>query len=248
MSIIVTNKGGDSFEKPTAGLHSAVCSGVIDLGMQPNMNGTPVPKVAILWELDQRIQADGEFKNKRLVQSKDYTASFNEKANLRKDIESWQGKSLAEFEQTGFDVEQLVGMNCQLNLILHKSTQGKEYMKIAAVLPGNSALPPMVVETPGYIPQWIKDKMPKTDTQVAPQTQQKPQMTREGFDTAVDKILLLPADQHTAAFDILRSNMNKAKLEGRCSEALFAECKLNWEMSSGRKFDGFKDFDDCDLF
>jgi hypothetical protein len=133
-------------------------------------------------------------------------------------------------------------------MVPYKTGQGKDSIKITAVLPANAVAPPMVMETPGYIPQWIKDKMPKTDTQVSPQTQQKPQMTREKFDAEIDKIILLPVEQQKEAFDVLRSRINVAKSEGRCSEALYLECKMNWQTTAGRQFDIIKDFDDCDLF
>jgi hypothetical protein len=245
MSIIIKK---DDFvrENPSPGMHQAVCSGVVDLGMQ-EFKGKYSRKVGLCFEINQRFTGEGEYKGKRMVVGKDYFASFYETSELRKNIESWFSRQLTAEELEQYDIETLAGKNCQLNLISKMSKKGKEFFAIANILPANPSVPTMTIETPGYIPQWMKDKMP-ADTQVAPQTQQKPQMTREGFDAAVDKIILLPVTEQTAAFDILRSNMNKAKLEGRCSEALFTECKLNWEMSSGRKFEVVKDFDDCDLF
>jgi len=105
-------------------MHKAICYGVYDLGTQFNETfGNKNHKVLLQWELPEAridIQKDGEDLNLPRAQSKIYTLSLHEKANLRKDLESWRGKSFTATELEGFDLKNLLGVDCQLQVI-HKT-------------------------------------------------------------------------------------------------------------------------------
>ena len=60
-----------------------------------------------------------------------YNNSLYEKANLSKDLTSWRGRPFTEDEKKGFDISNLVGKVCQLNVI--EGNNGKP--KVATVLP-----------------------------------------------------------------------------------------------------------------
>ena len=49
--------------------------------------------------------------------AKEYTVSLNEKANLRKDLESWRGKEIQPTELEGFDMTNLLGVQCTLQIM-----------------------------------------------------------------------------------------------------------------------------------
>jgi len=59
-----------------------------------------------------------------------------EGSNLRRDLESWRGRAFTEAERKAFDVEKLIGVNCQLSLKhnVSKST-GRPYAQVTVVLP-----------------------------------------------------------------------------------------------------------------
>jgi hypothetical protein len=87
-----------------------------------------------------------EIKGKDLPRgiSKRYTLSLNEKASLRKDLQSWRGKPFTSAELAGFDVSRLIGANCLLS-VLHQDRAGATYANISTIssLPkGMKVLPP----------------------------------------------------------------------------------------------------------
>lgn len=107
------------------GTHAAVCVAVVDLGTQ-----TPTGKFAdqgakrkvyIVWELTEEAT--------RPLIGKDFTASLNEKATLRKWIENWRGK---KFGDEDFEVSDLAGKKCLLT-ITHTGSGEKTYHNAASV-------------------------------------------------------------------------------------------------------------------
>ena len=157
MAIIAKDEGGGgSYHNPEQGLHNAVCAKMFDLGVQEGYQGKMQHKVAIYFELEERIP-DGEYKDKRFMLMKSYTLSLNEKANLRKDLESWRGKSFTEDEAKGFDIEVLIGKPCTINVVMHESN-GKERARISGIMPKqktSEALTPEVESD--FMPNWIKE-------------------------------------------------------------------------------------------
>src|SRR5689334_21178594 len=99
MPIIATASESKSFIPAPEGTHQAVCVDVIDKGMQPNKfkDGALQHKIDIAWQIDE-AREDG----KRFVVYKRYTLSLNEKANLRKDLETWRGRPFTRDEEMGF--------------------------------------------------------------------------------------------------------------------------------------------------
>jgi hypothetical protein len=73
---------------------------------------------------------------KPLIQSREYTVSLNEKANLRRDLEAWRGKAFSEDELKGFDISNILGHFCMVN-ISHRQKGDMTY----ADLKGVSAVP-----------------------------------------------------------------------------------------------------------
>lgn len=87
-----------------------------------------------MWELpEQTIEKEGE--SFPMVIHKEYTCSLNEKATLRRDLVSWRGREFTEVELSGFDVSQVIGAPCLLNVIQTQSAKGKTYSKIAGISP-----------------------------------------------------------------------------------------------------------------
>src|SRR3990167_2490369 len=59
----------------------------------------------------------------------------DEKANLRKHLEAWRGKKFTKEELDGFDVEKLLGVNCQLQVIHNLSDNGGTFANVQAIVP-----------------------------------------------------------------------------------------------------------------
>lgn len=134
MPLIATDEG-KSFRPCPEGLHPAVCVDVIDMGEVDNKfkPGTKQHKCRIVWQIEE---TDPENEDKRFIVSGFYTVSLNEKANLRKDLESWKGRKFTAEELKGFDLEKLIGVNCQINVVHYrKPDSSRIYGNVEAIVP-----------------------------------------------------------------------------------------------------------------
>lgn len=136
---LVIKESETHFEPAPPGLHSAVCVDVVDLGIVDGKFG-PKRKLKLIFQLKTKNK-QGE----RFQACASYTQSLMDGSNLRRDLESWRGRAFTEVERKGFDVEKLIGVNCQLNLKhnVSKST-GRTYAQITAIIPavkGEKLLP-----------------------------------------------------------------------------------------------------------
>lgn len=131
MPIIVSGGTSTGTIKHTApaGLHQAVCVDVIDVGQKQTPWGEK-PKIVVRWQLPAK-DPDG---NRHLVQ-KWYTKSLHEKAALRGDLEAWRQREFTAQELKAFDVEKLIGANCQVLIVHKKGTDGKTWANVQAITP-----------------------------------------------------------------------------------------------------------------
>jgi len=139
MPLLAKETGGD-FELPPEGVHNAVCTKIIDLGMQESTyNGTTSlkRKVLIEWELDEVTRKDGE---PFLVASR-YTLSLGKNAQLRKVLQSWRGKSFTKEELAGFDLEKVLGAPCQLQIVHNEAGNGNTYANVETIMPLGKGAP-----------------------------------------------------------------------------------------------------------
>ena len=155
------------------GVYMAVCVGIIDLGEQysemfKNYNN----KCMIVWEIPgETIEIDGEQKPRQL--SKEFTIASSNKSNLRKFIESWNGKSYSDEEFVEIDLFDQIGKACQLNVVLNSTG---EYANVDNIMPIPKGFPAPTTATPpikwdiehwddkvlATIPEWIQDKIKKS--------------------------------------------------------------------------------------
>jgi len=133
---IIASKPESSFTPCPEGLHQAVCVDVVDLGLKSGPFGEK-HKVEIRWQTD----TENEDTHRRFQLRKWYTLSLHEKANLRKDLECWRGRKFSDAELQGFDLEKLIGANCQLQVIHNITDDGKTYDNVQAIVPHNTKLP-----------------------------------------------------------------------------------------------------------
>lgn len=136
MSITATNSGSN-YKPVDAGTYPARCYQMILIGtVKGEYMGQPIEntKVRIGWELPTELKEfkEGEGEKPYSI-SKEFTLSMNEKANLRKVLESWRGKGFTEEEAKSFDITVLLGKPCMLSVIHKTSKQGKLYADISGV-------------------------------------------------------------------------------------------------------------------
>src|SRR5215469_847031 len=166
---------GGSFKGVPAGSHVAICDIVADLGIQPGSKAYPTPKrqVYIRFEIPaERVdfEKDGVKLEGPAVIGNCYTASMNEKAQLRKQLESWRGKRFTDEEAELFDVSSILGKACLLTVV-EKQIGDRVYSNIAAIGPLPKGMQSPILETNALyydstdteqleaLPQWIQDKI-----------------------------------------------------------------------------------------
>jgi hypothetical protein len=119
-------------------------------------------------------EGEGE---KPLSISKEFTLSMNEKANLRKFLQSWRGAEFTKEQAEKFDITALLGVPCMLSVIHKTSGAGKVYDEITSVskMPKGMTCPAQV--NPNFelnyekfdkakfdsLPDFIKNKMIMTE-------------------------------------------------------------------------------------
>lgn len=155
------------------GVYMAVCVGFIDLGEQYSEKfKSYANKGMYVWELPgEMIEIDGEQKPRQL--SKEFTISGSAKSNLRKFIESWNGKSYSDDDFLELDLFDQIGKPCQLNVVLNET---KEYSNVDNIMPIPRGFPAPTTDTKfvrwdmehwdeavfSELPEWIQDKIKKS--------------------------------------------------------------------------------------
>ena len=103
---------------------------MVDLGDQETAWGVK-PKIEIRWQLDEQNPETGKpFE----VRSR-YTNSLHEKAVLRQTLETWRGKKFTADELRGWDLEKLIGVNCQVQIVHKPGDEGRVWANVQAVVP-----------------------------------------------------------------------------------------------------------------
>lgn len=155
------------------GVYMAVCIGFVDLGEQYSEKFKSYSnKGMYIWELPgEKIEVEGEMKPRQL--SKEFAISASNKSNLRKFIESWNGKSYSDEEFLEFDLFEQVGKPCQLNVVLNET---KEYANVDNLMPIPRGFPAPTTDTKlirwdmeiwndtvfAELPEWIQEKITKS--------------------------------------------------------------------------------------
>jgi len=177
MSLTVNGSSASSIDPIDEGTHLGVCNMLIDLGMQYNeMYKNTSRKVLIGWEIPgETIELDDGPHPRQI--SKRYTASLNERSNLRADLAAWRTRDFTPDELAAFDLRNIVGKSCLINVI-HTTREGKKYANIGNIMalpkgmkPGTLSEPPTIfdldtdpLEMIDKFPKWIAETIKKSPT------------------------------------------------------------------------------------
>lgn len=172
MTLLATAGDSKEFELCPPGNHVARCYSVVDLGYQDTeWQGVhkSVRKVRISWELPNELMDDG----RPFSVSANYTLSLGEKANLRRDLQSWRGRAFTEEELRGFDIESVAGVPAMVNVVHNTGRDGRTYANVGSIspLPKGLECPPavndvLVFSTDDFnpeewdsLPEWLQNKI-----------------------------------------------------------------------------------------
>ena len=147
MSLILKMGSESTFKPVPEGTHLARCYRIVELGTQES---TYLGQVKKQKKIMFQFEVHGEDENgfalitragEPMSISKNYTASLDEKATLRKDLTLWQGHAFAEDEiKKGFDIKKYAGMWGMISVIKTPGADGKEYTNIKSITP----VPPII--------------------------------------------------------------------------------------------------------
>ena len=127
----MTYEVGNDFELAPEGPHVGRCIKIIDLGTQHNIHWDKwQKKVMFTFELTNTAMEDG----RPFIITNVYTASMHSKSNLRKDLESWRGKSFSDEAASSFDILNCLNVPAFLNIV-HNTTGDNTYANIKAIMP-----------------------------------------------------------------------------------------------------------------
>jgi hypothetical protein len=139
VAIMAKAKEESTFTPVSEGLHQAICSAVVDLGMQPGSQLYPNPKRQVYLRFDcideqVEFERDGVKVTGPARCGATYTLSLADKSKLRPLLESWRGKKFTQQELEGFDISKLLGVPCQVQ-ILHNEKGDKLYANVQTIVP-----------------------------------------------------------------------------------------------------------------
>jgi hypothetical protein len=66
--------------------------------------------------------------------------SWSDKANLRLDLQAWRGKPFTQEEMRRFDLKNILGAWCMLNVIERQGSNGKTYSNVQTITPVPSVM------------------------------------------------------------------------------------------------------------
>ena len=178
MSLIARQPEERAVVEPiSAGMHAARCYAVIDLGVHfSEMWQKEQHRVLLIWETDEMMTtSEGEEKPKAI--SKEFVLSLHSKSDLYKTLISWRGKGFTEEELKGFDLKNILGAPCLLNIVENKKDD-RVYANIGGITPlMKGQTPPEAVNKQIFfeltaetldqidsLPKWVAEKIRKSIT------------------------------------------------------------------------------------
>jgi len=140
---VTATDSGAKFTAHDEGQYAVLCVDVVDLGINVEQFGDDEPrevaKVALVFASGAR--QDDEAKSLTLVTT-EMTKSANEKANLRKFMEAWRGRSYTtEQAEQGLPVTKLYGQPALVSLEHVTTRKGRKFAKITSISPLPKAMP-----------------------------------------------------------------------------------------------------------
>lgn len=218
MALIAKATGSD-LEPIPAGMHPAICYGVIDLGTQPAFGNFPAKrKVLFLFELpEERADFMREEKKVNLPRaiSCTFTLSLHTKGNMRPALEGWRGREFTPQELDGFNVMQVIGANALLN-VTHKTGTGKNAGRTFAEIKSINPLPkgmkkrqpenPLLqfslddfmpgnpITKPAAMPDWIWARVVQSDEYIRHEQRHNPAHPAQGEPSDAEMANLTPGD------------------------------------------------------
>lgn len=132
----------NTFENCPAGVHLARCYRIVDLGTQRSQYAGQVKflhKIMVSWEVHVIDEDTGQpvltKKSEPFGIFKNYNLSWDERASLRLDLQSWRGKPFTQEEMRRFDLKNVLGAYCMINVIHKSGESGDVFANVSDIMP-----------------------------------------------------------------------------------------------------------------
>lgn len=138
--LIENNSSNTTYKPVPAGMHLARCYMFVDIGTQETQYGDK-PQILVYFEIHSEDPKTGDplltDNGDPMTIFKKYTLSWNEKSILRQDLESWRGGAFSPEEQKRFDLKNILGKWCMLNITNNpdKNKPEKIWDNIQSIVP-----------------------------------------------------------------------------------------------------------------
>ena len=170
---VIAKDEGKTMELLAEGQYVGRCVWVIDIGTHEGEMFGPKHQVVLGWELPEERRQYGDGPEEPVVITKYYTLSLNEKANLRRDLQQWRGKSFDSEELAGFDLEKLIGVPCLITITHEAKRNGEKRAAVSGLskVPGGVTVPPQQTKVKTFsfgdpalnvlelMPEWLQAKI-----------------------------------------------------------------------------------------
>ena len=204
------NKPEITRELITATPHMARCYSVVDLGTHTyEWKGNPVTsrKVRVTWELPEDLitytNKEGVEVTAPQVIGQEYSLSMGTKSKLRPVVESMIGTKLSDEEAYGFEITDLVGMACMLQVV-HVEKNGNTYANIGSIMQVMKSMtcpaqvnPSVIFEFDNWkqdvyekLPQFIREKIDESQERMMKKTVENHDDSEDAFAGMEDDIIL----------------------------------------------------------
>lgn len=193
------SSGGGDFQRPTPGVHTAICTMIADIGIQPSF-GIYGPKRQVVFQFEL-CDENVEGTTNPLIVYDTLTASMSPKSNLRAMLVGWRGKAFTDEEAADFDMKNVLGAHCQVQLIENQKGE-KVYTNIETVVPWPKGMEKARPKNPllfydddnrndlKKLPEWIQKKIaaqlepppPPASREAAQNAMAEEHASRDGFE------------------------------------------------------------------
>jgi hypothetical protein len=167
-------KAGGDFTPAPEGTWPAVCVDVVDKGIVQSAMYKPRHMCQLRWILEAEPPMEDGRPHMAVAS---FGATLGEKSKLRPFLEAWRGKRFTEDELRGFDVENILGAPCLLQII-HNKYQGKTYANVTSIMPLPKGMKKLEVPA-DYVRQHIRDERAKLEA--TPDGEAQPDFNQEAI-------------------------------------------------------------------
>ena len=138
---VIAKDAGGGFAPHSEGQFAMVCTDIVNLGVNveqfPGQEPRETAKVALVFASGERHPDES-----LILVTTEMTISANEKANLRKFLESWRGKSYTQAQaDEGLPISKLHGKAALISIEHVTTRKGRLFAKISSIAPLPKAMP-----------------------------------------------------------------------------------------------------------